>query len=131
MATSDETAITVYFDGQCPVCNREVALYRRLERRGRIAWCDLAGPGEPLQGEAFTLSAALELLHAKDAEGVVHVGLDAHLLMWQRLPGWRALAWMLRRWPTARKPVEALYLTLTKRRPGLVRRRAPAGDGRG
>ena len=131
MSASGEQAITVYFDSECPVCGPEVALYRRLERRGRIAWRDLAGPGEPLRGEPFGLAEALELLHVKDGAGIVHVGLDAHLLMWQRLPLLKALAWALRQWPATRPPFEAMYLAFTKRRPGLVRRRAEAEVARG
>ena len=131
MTPRPDSAITVYFDSQCPVCSREVALYRRLERRGRIAWRDLAGPGHLLRGEPFSLAAALELLHVKDGRGAVHVGLDAHLLMWQRLPVLKALAWALCRWPAARRPFEAMYIAFTKRRPGLVRRRGRSGAARG
>lgn len=27
--------LTVFFDGACPICDREIALMRRLDRRGR------------------------------------------------------------------------------------------------
>lgn len=131
MTTSDSQKITVYFDGQCPVCSREVGLYRRLDRRNLIAWRDLAGPGDPLRGEPFTLAAALQLLHVKSADGTLQIGMDAHLLMWQRLPGLNTLAWALRRWPGVRHWVETLYLAFTKRRPGLVRRRQKSETARG
>lgn len=123
--------ITVFFDGACPVCSREIALYRRLERQGRIAWHDLAGPGDRLRGQPFGLAAALELLHVEDARGRLHIGLDAHLLMWQQLPVLKFLSWALRRWPAARPPLEALYLAFTKRRPGLLQRRRRVGASHG
>jgi predicted DCC family thiol-disulfide oxidoreductase YuxK len=131
MAASTDEPITVYFDGECPVCSREVALYRRLPHRAPIFWLDLAAPGDPLRGENFDLGAALELLHVKDGAGRLHVGLDAHLLMWQRLPGLHVLAGTLARWPGVRRPFESLYLAFTRHRPGLVRRRARGAAHRG
>lgn len=49
-----ETAITVYYDGLCPVCSGEVMLYRRLDSCGQIRWRDLAGPDDVLRQESFT-----------------------------------------------------------------------------
>lgn len=37
--------VTVWHDGQCPLCRREIAMMRRLDRRGRIDFVDVAGPG--------------------------------------------------------------------------------------
>ncbi len=39
------TRLMVYYDGQCPVCRREIALYRRLDTAGAVAWRDLHEPG--------------------------------------------------------------------------------------
>lgn len=116
-------AITVYYDGLCPVCGREVALYRRVARPGAIRWKDLADGDDPLRGESFDLAAALALLHVRDAAGILHVGLAAHLVLWERLPGLRRLAAVLRARPRLQDGFERLYLAFTRRRPGLRRRR--------
>jgi predicted DCC family thiol-disulfide oxidoreductase YuxK len=34
----------VFFDGACPLCMREIALLRRLDRRGRLRFTDIADP---------------------------------------------------------------------------------------
>jgi predicted DCC family thiol-disulfide oxidoreductase YuxK len=36
--------LTVFHDGACPLCRREIALMRRLDRRGRIEFVDVADP---------------------------------------------------------------------------------------
>lgn len=36
--------VEVYFDGECPLCMREVDLLRRLDRRGRVQFTDIAAP---------------------------------------------------------------------------------------
>lgn len=115
--------ITVYYDGLCPVCSREVAVYRRLDRPGHIRWQDLATRSDDL----LDLDAAYRLLHVRDTDGVLHVGFAAHLLMWQRLPGFRLLAWTLRRCRPSAYVVERIYLWLTARRPGLARHQRAAG----
>ncbi len=39
------THVQVFFDGDCPLCRREIGLLRWLDRRGRIAFEDIAAPG--------------------------------------------------------------------------------------
>lgn len=121
----DNTApITVFFDGLCPVCSREVRLYRRLQRRGAIRWRDLAADPEVLRDEPFGLAEALTLLHVRDGAGTLRIGLDAHLCLWANLPGFRWIAQLVRRSAAIRRLSESIYLDFTRRRPGL-RRRGP------
>jgi predicted DCC family thiol-disulfide oxidoreductase YuxK len=115
--------ITVFFDGACPVCRREVALYRRLAAPGAVCWTDIAPP-DALRHETFGLDAALTLLHVRDGDGALRIGLDAHLLLWARLPGSRTLARVLVRSAPLRRVADAGYRWFTARRPGLVRRQA-------
>ena len=61
-----------------------------------VRWTDIAPPGA-LDGEPFGLDAALALLHVRDGSGALRIGLDAHLLLWARLPGWRVLARTLKK----------------------------------
>ncbi len=118
-----DESITVYYDGQCPVCSREVAVYRQLDQPGRIRWQALNSHSVDLPD----LDAAYGLLHVRDASGVLQVGFAAHLLMWQHLPGFRLLAWTLRRCRPSAFIAERLYLWLTARRPGLRRRQRLLG----
>ena len=123
---SGEPCMTVFYDGTCPLCRREVMLYRWLDRGRHIRWLDMSVRCETLAGESFTMAAALELLHVRESDGVLKVGFDAHLAMWGRLPGFRRLAGFVRG-GLLRRASERFYLAFTRRRPGLVRRMR-AGD---
>ena len=114
--------ITVYFDGYCPVCRREVANYRRQAPQAAIVWRDLAGTDDVLADEDFDLAAALTLLHVRDGDGRLWRGLDAHLCLWAALPGWRLLVAPIRRLGWLRRALEATYRLFTRHRPGLRRR---------
>jgi len=35
----------VFFDGECPLCMREINMLRSLDRRGRLRFTDIAAPG--------------------------------------------------------------------------------------
>ena len=49
----------------------------------------LGGKG---QQENLDLEDTLRLLHAKDDDGKLHIGIDAFILIWRQLKRWRILA---------------------------------------
>ena len=45
-----------------------------------------------MAAEGITLSEGLKLLHARDNDHHMHVGVDAFILIWKQLDKWRMLA---------------------------------------
>lgn len=84
--------ITVYYDGKCKVCLKEIEYYQRIAPKGVFYWLDLTDPGSDLKGESFSLVQAMKQLHVKDRQGAVHVGVDAFITIWRELGRWRLLA---------------------------------------
>jgi predicted DCC family thiol-disulfide oxidoreductase YuxK len=82
------TLPTVYFDGGCPVCSREVAVYQR-ERGGQdIRWEDVTRC-EPVElGPGLSREAALARLHLRRSDGELVSGAAAFTGMWMQLPRW-------------------------------------------
>ena len=114
--------LTVYYDGYCPICSREISNYKRLKPDAQILWHDLAAGSGDLQAEKFDLTQALKLLHIKDATGTLHIGLAAHLLLWQHLPGFRWRTRILGQSTVLLSVCSVIYLFFTRHRPGLWRR---------
>jgi predicted DCC family thiol-disulfide oxidoreductase YuxK len=68
--------LTLYFDGDCPLCAREVAMLRRLDRRGRIAFVDIAAVGFDPGPLGRTLDELMGSIHAQTSEGEWLTGVE-------------------------------------------------------
>ena len=64
--------ITVYFDDQCGLCSKEIAVYRRADKSNSFEWVGLSDQTLDLESEGLELVAALERLHVKDSTGRLH-----------------------------------------------------------
>lgn len=84
--------ITVFYDGKCGLCSREIDHYRKVAPPGIFQWQDVTVDASALKARQVDLVEALRLLHALDAQGNLHVGVDAFLLIWRNLDRWRLLA---------------------------------------
>ena len=81
----------VLFDGACPLCRREIALYQRLPTKAAIDWVDVsAADFQPPAG--MSKETLLRRFHLRTPEGVLLSGAAAFVFVWAHLPGWRWLA---------------------------------------
>jgi predicted DCC family thiol-disulfide oxidoreductase YuxK len=110
-------AITIWFDGSCPLCRREIMLMKRLDRRGAIDFVDIAA------GEAADCpvdpSELLARLHARE-NGVLLSGAGAFAAMWRAIPLLRPFG-LLARIPVVLALLERCYLVFLRVRPRLQR----------
>ncbi len=88
---TDAPALTVYFDGACPVCSREIATYRRLRGGASIDWVDASRCAPEALGPGLDRGAALARLHARRADGTLVDGAAAFAALWRRLPAFSLL----------------------------------------
>ena len=73
------------------MCSREIKHYRKIAPAGIFDWQDITKSADDLKKEGISLSEGLKLLHAKDANGTLHIGIDAFILIWKQLKRWRYL----------------------------------------
>ena len=79
--------VTVWFDGDCPLCAREIALLRRLDRRGAVRFVDVASGDGACPVDRGELLARF---HAEE-EGRMLSGAAAFAAMWRAIPTLRPL----------------------------------------
>ncbi|WP_244630854.1 DUF393 domain-containing protein [Aureimonas sp. ME7] len=109
--------LTVWYDGACPLCRREIALVRRLDRRGSIRFVD-ASRGETT-GCPVNRGDLLAHFHASE-NGRLVSGAEAFAAMWRAVPLLRPLG-MAASHPAALALLERVYRAFLRVRPALQR----------
>ena len=129
MNRSQQTApLSVWYDGDCPVCRQEVALYSRIDRQGRIDWIDIVALTDGQLPEGKSRADLLGKFHARQDKGPWQIGVDAFAAIWARLPGLRWGAFLFRT-PLIRQAAQLAYLGFLKWQRGHRARRGHGGAG--
>lgn len=106
--------VDVWFDGGCPLCQREISIMRRLDKRGAIRFIDVANEDAVCPINRADLLARF---HARE-DGVMLSGAAAFAAMWRAIPLLRPLGVMARN-GTVLSILEWLYLRFLGVRPRL------------
>ncbi|MFN9771056.1 MAG: demethoxyubiquinone hydroxylase family protein [Burkholderiales bacterium] len=85
------TALTVYYDGACPVCTREIGLYRGQRGAESVRWVDASTCDADALGPGLDRPRALARLHVRRPDGTLVDGAGAFAAMWRALPAWSVL----------------------------------------
>ena len=108
--------LLVWYDGACPLCRREIALMRRLDRAGAVAFLDVARDGAACPLDRADLLARLHALE----DGRLVSGAAAFAAMWRAIPMLRPLGELARFRPVL-AALELAYRGFLKVRPSLQR----------
>jgi len=115
MASASSSKVKVWFDGACPLCNREIAVMRRFDKAGAINFIDVSDGGDP--SCPIDQAQLLARFHAEE-NGTVLSGAAAFAAMWRAIPRLRWLG-LLARNRFVLRVLEWLYLGFLKIRPAL------------
>lgn len=98
------TCDTLYYDGQCPLCNAEIERLREVRGDAlRVADIHESTP----EGDAPDRETLLKTLHLRRADGSWLTGADANVAAWE---GTRQGKWLrVLRWAPLRPLVDAVY----------------------
>jgi predicted DCC family thiol-disulfide oxidoreductase YuxK len=88
--------LTVWYNTKCPVCNAGIDWQRsrlvRAARAGLIEFRDINLEPAALSRFGAGIEDVRRRLHAVDAAGRLHVGVDCAIAIWRATPGDRSLA---------------------------------------
>lgn len=110
------TNLIVWFDGGCPLCRREIAAMKRLDRAGRITFLDVASDETDCP---IDRGALLARFHARE-NGVLLSGAAAFAAMWRAIPLLRPFGLAARN-RLVGSALEWLYVRFLRYRPALQR----------
>jgi predicted DCC family thiol-disulfide oxidoreductase YuxK len=106
--------VTIWFDGGCPLCVREIALMRKLDRRGAITFVDAVNVQSVCPIDKAELLARF---HAAE-DGKLLSGAAAFAAMWRAIPVLRPIG-LLAKNPLVLWALEKLYLQFLRIRPRI------------
>ena len=120
-----EPEFEVFYDGHCPLCSREIAALRRLDRHQRIAFTDIAAPGFDARAIGVDHSELMSRVHGRTRDGQIVEGVE----VFRRLYAAVGFEWLvgLTRLPGIRGALDAAYRVFARNRLRLTGRRCEAG----
>lgn len=122
-----ESPLTVFFDGDCPLCVREIRMLRRLDRRDALRFVDIAAPEFDPTEVGRTYESLMAQIHARSADGTWVTGADVFRALYAGV-GFVTLA-ELSAVPLVRQAVDASYQVFAKNRLRLTGRKELCNRG--
>lgn len=113
--------LTVFYDGACPLCRREIGFYRRLEGSEQIEWIDVSAGSAGSVAPGLCRTDALKRFHVRLADGRLESGARGFAELWAALPAFRWLG-AIARLPVISSVLEVAYRGFLRIRPALTRR---------
>ena len=89
--TQSEYEVEIFFDGDCPLCRREIGMMRRFDRRGRLRLTDIAAADFDPAGYGRTLDEFMGEIQGRLPTGEWVTGVEVFRRMYAAI-GCRTLA---------------------------------------
>jgi predicted DCC family thiol-disulfide oxidoreductase YuxK len=111
--------VEIFFDGECPLCMREVKVLQRMDREQRVRFTDIASKtfGPPA---GLDMAALMARIHGRLPDGTILEGVEVFRRVYEAV----GLSWLARvsRWPGISALTEAGYTLFAKHRLRLTGR---------
>lgn len=96
---SGSRKLTVFYDGSCPLCAREIAFYQRRKGAEQIDWLDASCSEAPEVVPGLAKDTALARFHVLSADGRFVSGGAAFAHLWATLPSFKFIGRILQARP--------------------------------
>jgi predicted DCC family thiol-disulfide oxidoreductase YuxK len=113
----------IFYDGLCVLCSREIEHYRKQSGADAFKFIDITDSNFDAAAHGVDPYAVHKNMHVKDANGTLHVGVDAFRAIWKQLPKYNFL-YQWTQSQNVQKIMSICYFGFTKVRPYLPRKKA-------
>ena len=93
-AIREDWHVEVFYDGDCPLCVREIGMLRWMDRRERIRFTDIADPVFNPADHGMTMKDFMDEIQGRLHDGTWIVGVE----VFRRLYAAVGFSWLV--WPT-------------------------------
>lgn len=112
--------VEVFYDGECPLCVREIDMLRRRDRKERIRFTDIAEDGFDAGALGLSPNALMARIHGRLPDGTFIDGVEVFRRMYAAVGFARAAR--MSRLPGIAQLLDAAYGAFAKRRLWLTGR---------
>ncbi len=117
-----DSTLSVYFDGLCLLCSREIDHYRKQQGGEALQFIDITKPEFNAVALGLDPMQVHKIMHVQNSDGVLHTRVDAFIAIWERLPKYHKFARLARlKW--VRPILDLGYEAFALIRPYLPRRK--------
>lgn len=92
--------LTIFFDGNCPLCEREITALRNRDHKNRLQFENIHAIDFTYRYPYIDISKADRMLHGQLADGAMIYGLDVTAKAWALVDAYRWI--QILRWPVIR-----------------------------
>jgi predicted DCC family thiol-disulfide oxidoreductase YuxK len=119
--SKSEKSLKLLYDGECPICQREICILQRKNNQNRIKFVDIAAKDfSPLEKNNIDYNTAMTEIHAIDDKGNFLIGIQAFATVYARCN--LLVISTLLRIPFVKKILKPLYALFAKKRLWLTGR---------
>ena len=118
--------VEVFYDGECPLCMREIRMLMRKDRAQRIQFTDIAAPGFDAAALGTDQATLMARIHGRQADGTWIEGVEVFRQLYAAI-GFRRLV-AVTRLPGLSHLLRLGYHLFAKNRLRLTGRCAPDGS---
>ena len=87
--------ISVFYDDKCSLCSREINFYKKISKNSDFKWLCISSSSKDLNLANVSQVDSLMYLHVKDCKGDIHIGVDAFVMIWSKLPYFKYLNYII------------------------------------
>ncbi|MFO0613354.1 MAG: DUF393 domain-containing protein [Polyangiaceae bacterium] len=118
--SGSDREVEVFFDGECPLCMREIRMLRRLDRDGRIGFVDISDRAFDPASVGLSFQDLMDRIHGRLPDGTLIEGVEVFRRLYAAV-GFRRLV-AVTRLPGIRHLLDAAYFVFAKNRLRLTGR---------
>jgi len=119
-SVDDTSQLTVYYDGSCPLCSKEINWYQKHSVSKSIEWHDVSQSSEERVATDLATAEALRRFHVRKHDGSVVSGAAAFSELWLCVPKFKPIGTLLKV-PIFSHVAELVYRLFLKVRPLMQR----------
>jgi predicted DCC family thiol-disulfide oxidoreductase YuxK len=112
--------VEVFYDGDCPLCMREIRMLQRRDTRARIRFTDIAAPGFDARELGLAPATMMKKIHGRLADGTIIEGVEVFRQLYDAV-GFHRLA-SASRWPGVSQALDVAYTVFARNRLRLTGR---------